>query len=395
MKGSSAIAATPDQRGPVNVLFVVPSLGRGGAEAQVVDLINGLDTNRFRPIAACFENRFDRLGDLTANGIEFIHIPRQRKYDWTLPRRISKLVDERDINIIHCTLEISTLCGLIASGLSRQKPRVIGAVHSTIARNYRTRVLDRFLYRRALQFCDATVFVCNEQLKYWQNEYLFTSTNAYVVHNGIDVDRFRTDWNVQPDTQLDRQYLERLNIPKGAPVACCIAGFRTEKGHRILLGAFRQIVAAHGAHLLLAGDGTERKRVEADVARDPDLTDRVHFLGNVEDVRPVISASQFLVIPSTAVETFSIAMLESMAMARPVVATDVGGAREAVTSGVTGELIPANDIQSLAVAMDRMFANRLRCHDMGLNSRQLVLQRFDKRQMISGIERIFSSVLLT
>ena len=102
-----------------------------------------------------------------------------------------------------------------------------------------------------------TIFVCNEQLEYWKRNYHLKGSNSYVVYNGVDTDRFSPDWTPRGNG-------ERLAIrlPEGAPVACWIAGFRPEKGHRVLLEAFSKIARRHDAHLLLAGDGVERDSIQ-------------------------------------------------------------------------------------------------------------------------------------
>ena len=137
----------------------------------------------------------------------------------------------------------------------------------------------------------------------------------------------------------------------------------------------------------LAGDGERRARIEALVRRQR-LDDRVRFLGNVSDIRPVIAASDATVLASTAVETFSMAMLESMAMGVPMIAPDIGGLAEAIVHRETGLLFPVGDVGELTSCM-RMFVDKsLDVMAIGRAAEQQVSRRFTVDQMVSANERI-------
>jgi len=370
-------------------MFLVPSLGRGGAEAQVVDLVNGLDYEHFSPTLVSFESEFDRLPNLDQDKVDFVHLPRHRRFDLTLAFRIAEVVRDRCIELIHCTLQVALLLGLAAARLSNRGPGVIGAVHTTVPRHRKNALLDRYLYCSLMGRADAALFVCEEQLKYWRRVNGYRFDNAVVVHNGIDTGLFSLhsgDWK--------GGLRQQLKIPESSQVFCCIAAFRPEKGHRILLDAFEMASSQFGdVHLLLAGDGIERYAVEMVAAEKPALRGRVHFLGSLADVRPVIEASDCLVIPSTAVETFSISMLESMSMERPVIATDIGGAREAVITGETGILVKPGSAVSLSDAMKEMLLSPGLAKRMGETARRIVLERFDRGKMIRNIEQIMHNVV--
>jgi len=137
-----------------------------------------------------------------------------------------------------------------------------------------------------------------------------------------------------------------------------------------------------GIHLLLAGQGPMKDDVEA-TAGELGLVDRVHFLGNLSDVRPVLAASDFSIISSVAVETFSFAMLESMSMSTPVISSRIGGADEAVLPGRTGILVASGQVDELAGAMAELAADREATKKLGGNARQLVEEKFDRRDMIA------------
>ena len=123
------------------------------------------------------------------------------------------------------------------------------------------------------------------------------------------------------------------------------------------------------------------------LARARGISDQVRFLGVVSDVRTVLAASDISVIPSTS-ETFSMAMLEALAMGVPIVATDVGGAAEAVTHQVTGLLVTAGDSDALASAFELMIQNddaRLAMSEFG---RHVVASKFSQETMVTRTEQL-------
>ncbi len=144
-----------------------------------------------------------------------------------------------------------------------------------------------------------------------------------------------------------------LGIGDAEPVAGIVARLSPVKGHRILLAALAEL-AGKGLrpHLLVAGQDSEvRARDLAAEAGAAGLGDRLHWLGYVEDVRPVLAALDVLIVPSLGSEAISRAVLEGMAMARPVVASRVGVIPELVVDGETGWLVPAGDAEALASAL--------------------------------------------
>jgi glycosyltransferase involved in cell wall biosynthesis len=116
-------------------------------------------------------------------------------------------------------------------------------------------------------------------------------------------------------------------------------------------------------------------------------------LGNVSDVRPVFAASDVSVLSSIAVESFSIAMLESMAMEVPVIASDIGGLREAIQPGSTGFLVPPGEPDRLSEAIRKAVEDRAGTAKMGKNARLLVARRFTTSTMVAETQKVLSDVL--
>ena len=368
----------------MKVLFIVPSLRRAGAETQVVDLVNALRDPEIQCQLLCFQpdlSQRDRIPD----AVRFHHVPRRSKYDISYISGIARIIDREEIDVIHCTLEFSVLVGWLSIRRARRTPRLIGAIHTTLIRNLKEQLHDRLIYQWIFRQCDSIVFVCQKQADFWLERYPFLAMNSTVIHNGIDLERFSGDFRHQKASDIPGH----LAVPADAYIISCIAGFRPEKRHDLLLAAFGRLDAK--AHLYLAGDGALRSSVES-LVDQMGLQERVHFLGIIDDVRPLLLATDITVLASTAVETFSIAMLESMAMGVPMVAPDIGGLSEAIVHDQTGWIYPAGDVDRLAGLLAKGAQDRAKLKAMGALARQRVEKYFSRDVMADSTASLLRTV---
>ena len=368
------------------ILFLVPSLFRAGAEMQAVSLVNGLDVATFRKYLISYLDYLDQLPRIKTNEVEFIHVRRKSRVDLSIIRDVARIIDQKSIDLVHCTIQHAYLIGWLASLLSTRKPRLIAAIHTTVNKSMKGELADRWLYSRALKCCDRILFVCHSQKKYWVDRYPFLDAKSTVVYNGVDPAHF----NPRNFVDQGRQLRYRLGIPEKAQVICCIAGFRPEKAHEILIDAFLRLDPA--TFLLLAGDGMKKQAIEA-LVKTKNLETRIRFLGLLPDVRPVLAASDVSVLASTSVETFSMAMLESMSMEVPMVATAMGGMGEAIIPGQTGMLVRSGDALALARGITSMIGNSRGLDIVKRNCREAIIETFSETAMIKNTHKIINSLI--
>ncbi len=388
------MSRNPELRGrqtnksPIKVLFVLPSLLRGGAEVQVVNLANGLSPDQFESYLATFEKHLDQKDRIDGRRVAFSHFMRKSKFDMSPVFETARLIDTHGVDIVHCSLQIALLVGWLSVRYSKRKPKLILALHTTLNRNLKNEVFDQLLYQWLMRDCAAVICVCHAQEKHWHRRFQFLNGKTRVVYNGVD-----TTWfDHEMYRQSGKEFRDKVSIPVEARVICHVAGFRPEKGHAILLDAFGRLIQRDSnVYLIFVGDGALRPEIEERV-RSSNLTSHVRFLGNLADVRPALAGSDCSVLPSTA-ETFSIAMLESFAMGVPIVATNIGGAAEAVVDYQTGFLVPAGDAAALSDALHDMLENNVERRMMGIAGRNLVMSKFSSAMMISETERVLTEVV--
>lgn len=179
-----------------------------------------------------------------------------------------------------------------------------------------------------------------------------------------------------------------------SPFVLTIAKLYPRKGLDILLLALNQIRhRLNGCRFVIAGDGPEEVRLQQ-MSVDLKVDDIVLFLGEVKnaEIPGLLSRCEFFLLPSRS-EPFGIVLLEAMVFEKAILATNVGGIPEFVTTGQNGVLVPACDAQALASGIVQMLADKELRIRLGANGRNWVEQHFDYRVLAVRYERLFESIL--
>ena len=367
------------------ILFVVPSLARSGAESQVLDLVETLDDSAWRKYLVTFEPGLDQASRLERREVDFRPLRRWGAIDLRLALKVARLIDDEDIQVVHATLSIAVLVAWMGRMLSRRQPPLVAAIHTTLSRDRKNEVANWLVYRPILRRCQRVLFISHQQRSHWLRRLPGVEAHSGVVHNGIDVQRYIRGGDSVGGT----------DVPAPAPsgkIVACVAAFRPEKGHTVLLDAWQAVLKDHpDAVLYLVGAGPLQETVRK-LVQERSLTGSVVFTGSVEDVRTVLAMARVTVLSSVAVETFSLAALESMAMEVPVVATNIGGMSEVVLDGRTGLLVPPNDVGELAGAICRVLTDEAWAAWMGQNARARVVEHFDRRVMARRTEEFLLDI---
>ena len=318
-----------DERKPMRVLLVINSLILAGAESLTKELAlnfhgRGIEVAVYvlKPLAISFE------GELRQAGVTIHTLAGAEIYS---PRHIAALAARMEgMDVVHSVLFPASLWVAMAAGKLARKPALItseGATHNRRRAFPGGRMLDRWIYKRYQAFaCDSTAI--RDSLSEWLPQ---VAPRASVIPNPVTLERF------QQAAAAERRAL--VGDSPG-PIVMFTARFESAKDHPTLL---RAMALVPEAHLLLAGDGPLRSRMES-LARELGLTERVHFLGTRADIPALLKAAD-VYVQSSNFEGFGIAALEAMAAGLPVIASDVPGLRELV--GGAGLLFPRGDHAAL------------------------------------------------
>lgn len=377
----------PDPAKRIRVLFVLNSLCVGGAEKHVVSLINRFDQRRFAVSLVYLKREEELLPQLDVEACPegLVCLDVQRGFDWRATGALARHIDERHVDIVVCTNMYALLYGWIARARARRRPRMVEVYHTTDVGNAKER-LSMQLYKQLVRVSDLIVYVCHGQARQWRADGMRARQDT-VIYNGIDTQRFVDSWSGEEKQAIRASH----GFSDSDYVVGLCAVLRPEKAHGDLIAAAARLrEQGLAVKCLLIGDGPERARVEAQ-ARDTGLADHVVITGFLQDVRPVIAACDVMVLASHAVETFSLAALEAMALGKPMVMTRIGGAPEQITQGENGMMYPPGDIDALADSL-RQLADPVVRRRMGDEAAARVVSNFDVNTMVRSFEQAFSAL---
>lgn len=185
----------------------------------------------------------------------------------------------------------------------------------------------------------------------------------------------------------------RHGVEGGLPVVLVAARLELVKGHDHFFRALRLLADRRSApfEVWIAGEGPREEELRS-LVRALDLESRVKFLGFVDDVSALLAVADVVCLPSQK-EGLPRIVMEAMAAARPVVATNVLGTREVVVNGVTGLLSPPNDAMALARHLEFLLDRPEARRTMGIAGRERVRARFDDRRVVDRMEAIYERLL--
>jgi len=212
----------------------------------------------------------------------------------------------------------------------------------------------------------------------------------YTIHNAVDADYF------DPDKKLDSRpsIREQFGIPKDAALAGIAARMNPWKGHYELIGAVSRLRETYPKlHVMILGSNVPEFRAAFEkTAREGGIADRVHFGGYQNDVRPFLREFDLFVHPSYG-EPFGLAIVEAMAMRKPVIACDTGGVPEIITHGRDGWLVEERSTEAVAAAISTLLHDGELCRQLGQRARDTVRDRFTPRQQCAAVTQRYASLI--
>ncbi len=361
----------------LNVLYVIWSLQMGGAERVVADLARSLDRGLFRALVCCLNFKGHLAKPLEAEGIPVFALDKRPKFDPAVLPKLIRLMRRERVHVVHTHLWTSSFWGRLAAVLARV-PVVVITEHNLDT----WRRAPHFLADRLLaHFSDDWIFVSRRVEAFYRARLTIEAGRAHVVHNGVDLAPF----SQRPDAAAVRA---RMGLPRSAPVVGVIGRLDARKGHRFFLEAMATVAArSPGIVGLIVGEGSEREALAAQ--RDAlGLGKSVQLVGYWPDLSEALAALDVFVLPSL-MEGHPLAILEAMAAAKPVVATDVGGNAEAIEPGVTGLLVPPAAPGPLADAILELLREPERAARLGAAGRLAVERSFSLPAAVRANEEIY------
>jgi glycosyltransferase involved in cell wall biosynthesis len=203
---------------------------------------------------------------------------------------------------------------------------------------------------------------------------------------GIELDRF----NPVRDTRAAKL---RLGFKPDWPLVCTIGRLTAMKGHTYLIQAAAGIVAEYGpVQFVIVGDGKLREQLRKQVV-SMGLDAYVHFAGYQPDTRPYLASTDIAVMPTSIDEGISLAMLEFMAMGKPLVVTNDPSFEETIVHDRSGLVVPKADSAALSTAILGLLNDPTKAARLGRNALEVVECCFNIHRQIQQIMALYDSLL--
>ncbi|MFH0896368.1 MAG: glycosyltransferase [Bacteroidota bacterium] len=402
----------------INILYVIWSLGLGGAEQVVINLAKGLDKTKFQPFVCCLNDEGQFADVLKKEGIQVFALTKARGLDFSVIPKLVKIIKENNIQIVHTHLWGANFWGRMAAK-SASVPVVITEHNVDEWKSPLHFLIDRFLFKKT----DCFIAVSAAVRSFYSAKLRVPAEKIKVVYNGIQANES------QGHKVTKSQVKASLGIKDDEKVIAIIGRLVSQKGHEFFLKAFARLVSsrlsledasrepfrqglASKVKALIVGDGPLKNSLQSTV-HSQQLEEKVKFLGLRKDVPEILSITDILVLSSTR-EGLPMILLEAMAAGVIVVATRVGGTPEVVEDGVNGYLVESGDVEGLRRKIEyvlkadddsrsnldnvenspfRQGSTSLGIDEIRNNARKTVEEKFSLGKMVGEHEEIYLKIL--
>jgi N-acetyl-alpha-D-glucosaminyl L-malate synthase BshA len=312
---------------------------------------------------------------------------REPQYVLSLANKIVQVSRAERLDIVHAHYAVPHAA---AAYLARQilgttdrtaVPRVIATLHGTDI----TVVGSDPSYSETIAFCiqqSDGVTTVSESLKRDTYRELGVTCDIRVIPNFLDCSAYR---------RREVESLRARLAPGGEKIVIHVSNFRPVKRVTAVVEVFARIRRQLPARLLMVGDGPDLAEATR-LARTLDIADAVDFLGEQDELMPLLSASDVFLLPS-AQESFGLAALEAMACEVPVVASHVGGLPELVEHGVSGFLHPPGDLDGMARSALALLTDDALHRRMADAARRTAHEQFCDVKIVPMYESYYEEIL--
>lgn len=374
---------------PPLVMHIVHRFAVGGLENGVVNLINGMNAERWRhavvaltTVDTAFSRRLQR-SDVPCLSLQ--KSPGQSVWQfpqlWRLFRTMRPAIVHTR-NLAAAEMQIPAWLARVPGRIHSEHGRDIDDVHGTNPRHIALRRLAR-------PFVGHHIALSRDLADYLQQRVGVAPTRLSQIYNGVDTVRFAPSAARVP----------LVGSPFNAPqlwLVGTVGRMVSVKAQTLLVDAFIQAVSASPAfrataRLVLIGDGPLREEASRRLAA-AGFADLAWLPGERADVPDVMRGLNCFALPSL-VEGVSNTILEAMATALPVVATDVGANADLVSDGVSGIVVPSGNTEKMAAALSALALRPAEGVAMGAEGRRIVERRFSLEAMIAAYEGVYERAL--
>ncbi|MCE5280844.1 MAG: glycosyltransferase family 4 protein [Deltaproteobacteria bacterium] len=386
----------------IKVLHIITRFDKGGSAENTFLTICGLDPGRYEVLLVKGSSGTGKDGPedeaAEANiaaagraGVRLLSVDRLVRNlrplsDLSAFLSLIRIIRLERPRIIHTHTSKAGILGRWAAWLCRV-PIVVHTPHGHVFWAYfgpfQTRLFILF-ERWTARITDAIVTLTAQEKEDHLRFRIAPEAKFTVIHSGVDLKPF-----LAGPSRAEARHL--LGLPPGDTIVATVGRLAVVKGQEVLIRAVSELIArGERIFLVVQGAGELRQDLEA-LAGQLGIAGQVRFLGWRPDVAPLLAACDLFGFPSRN-EGMGKALVEAMAMGRPIVASDIGGIRDLVSPGENGLLVPVGDVGAWAGAIARLSRDPEACQRMGSAGRRMAT-RYSSEAMIKKIDQLYGTLL--
>ena len=373
----------------LNVLQLLDSFNQGGTEWQTVQLTRLLhESGKYRIFLASLSPEGPLRAEVERLGFHDIpSFPLQNFYNPNAMKqlaRLASLMRKNKIDLVHAHDFYTNIFGMAAATLARVPARIASRRETEGIRS----PAKRWLERRAFNTANAVVANAEAIRQQLISEGL-PPEKVITIHNGLNVGHVTP----KPDAQRD-ELLASFGLPNSRRFVTIVANMRHVMKDQATFLRAAQLTreAVPDSAFILAGEGEQVPNLRQ-LASELGLAENAFFIGRCSRVADLLAISDVCVLSSKGVEGFSNSILEYMAARQPVVATDIGGAREQVVDGETGYIVAPEDFKTMAQRLISLMQSPEKARQMGERGRARVLEHFSCEAQLRRVENLYERLL--
>lgn len=362
----------------MRILEITDAKGWSGGAQQALFLSVGLKQRGRHVILACWDSSEIKKRAIKEN-IPIATLKMRQEYDIFAILELAKIIKEHKIDIVHAHHPKAHSLGLAANALAKAPiflytRRVIFPIRKSFFSQikYKSRRIDK-------------IVAVSEGVKTILVEYGIKPERIEVIHSGTDISRFNPEIN-------SHKIRKEFNIPDDFSVVSLIGNFSYYKGHTFFLKAIPLILKEMPkTKFIITGRDTDNKELKNLVVK-LDISQNTILTGFRRDIPDILAATD-LSVNASLQEGFAGTIRESLAMEKPVVATNVGGNPEMVIDNQNGLLIPPENSDAIAEGVIKLLGDKEVLKKMGEEGHRIVKEKFSVEAMVAKTEKLYEQLL--
>lgn len=346
---------------------------------MLLSIARNLDKKRFYLMVGYIYGPGTLVAEMKRAGVRVIDLSREGKIDPWVIIKLFLLIRREKVEIVHTHLIHASIVGRVAAKLAGVKS-IVTTRH--YAYYHKEKSLANWIERKTAVLNNSFIAISNAVKEYMVTREKYKPEKIMVIYNAVDLSLFDSG-------EVDVIARNNYDFLVGS-----VGRLHPSKGYDTLLKSMPLVIKEFpSVKLIIIGDGIQRKYLEG-LCFDLGISEQVIFLGRKTPAEVIYFLKNIdLFVLASNWEGFGLAVIEAMACAKPVVATNVGGVGEIIDAGETGFLVPPQDPQKLAENIIRLSRDSKLLETLGKRGRQKVEKLFSMHNMIFKLTTLYQKSL--